>query len=333
MNNHYNIDVNNIHILINTLQSIMQLRYDSPEINHINRIVYDVSNKLEPYLRNRDHDLHRRSNQLQPHSTPIMQSQMQSHIQPQMQSRIQPQMQSRIQPQMQSRIQPQMQSRIQPQIQSIIQPQIQPRIQPQIQPQMQSRIQSRIQPIQYQTTSFQIPRIEQFSQQHNNIIDIANNIFNIELSSILSDVIGDVSDTDIHYEHTDTNNGTRISISHTSNETHEDPSSSLLDLILESVFENTNINDEDINSDVGIGEGLSIELIGKLPLAKYIEAKTDEENENSTMCTICQDDYQDETEVLCLPCTHLFHDGCIKDWLAKSTQCPNCRSSITKSDF
>ena len=84
------------------------------------------------------------------------------------------------------------------------------------------------------------------------------------------------------------------------------------------------LNFEEKTKNKLVWDQKTVEYINKLPVAKYYEAKT--EDDNSTMCTICQDEYQDDTDVLCLPCTHLFHETCIKSWLGKSTQCPNCRT-------
>lgn len=76
-------------------------------------------------------------------------------------------------------------------------------------------------------------------------------------------------------------------------------------------------------------EGLKDECKKQLPIALFKDAKTENENdENSSLCTICQDEYSDDTEVLCLMCTHLFHKHCIYNWFKTSKYCPNCRDDV-----
>ena len=51
-------------------------------------------------------------------------------------------------------------------------------------------------------------------------------------------------------------------------------------------------------------------------------------------CPICLD-HLINTETIWLPCGHLFHWNCIKQWIAKEyedkkeCQCPTCRSDIS----
>lgn len=71
------------------------------------------------------------------------------------------------------------------------------------------------------------------------------------------------------------------------------------------------------------------ELKQYLPIAPYGEMKT--EDEHSIACTVCQLEFQDSVMVRCLPCTHLFHVGCIDEWLKRSIHCPNCRLNVEES--
>jgi hypothetical protein len=45
-------------------------------------------------------------------------------------------------------------------------------------------------------------------------------------------------------------------------------------------------------------------------------------------CAICQDSYELEEDVSTLPCEHLFHAACIKEWGKHKPECPVCRAAI-----
>ncbi|CAM8978173.1 unnamed protein product [Rhodiola kirilowii] len=45
-------------------------------------------------------------------------------------------------------------------------------------------------------------------------------------------------------------------------------------------------------------------------------------------CAICWDVFAAGTGALKLPCGHLFHDACIRAWLARKWNCPMCRKEI-----
>lgn len=49
-------------------------------------------------------------------------------------------------------------------------------------------------------------------------------------------------------------------------------------------------------------------------------------------CSICMDNIQTNQEFRRLPCSetvnHCFHKDCIDKWLATSSTCPNCRSTL-----
>ena len=162
----------------------------------------------------------------------------------------------------------------------------------------------------------------------NDIFSVANDMFRRMGTQLDISTLG----SDVHIEQHNTQNGTRVSISHINRSNDNDNQSSFIDLVLQSAEAIVNQNNYDINDDVGVGEGLCVEYINKLPTAKFSEAKIDgdDENENSLMCTVCQEEYDDDTEILCLPCTHLFHGKCIKSWLENSKDCPNCRTDVEK---
>jgi E3 ubiquitin-protein ligase RNF115/126 len=45
-------------------------------------------------------------------------------------------------------------------------------------------------------------------------------------------------------------------------------------------------------------------------------------------CVICLTAFEKGNQVLILPCTHLFHPNCIKDWFKTNNTCPICKFTI-----
>jgi hypothetical protein len=67
---------------------------------------------------------------------------------------------------------------------------------------------------------------------------------------------------------------------------------------------------------------LTEETFGKIPTKSFAEI-VDVENK---CCYVCQDEFVENSAIKCLPCNHMFHDDCIKEWLTKqSNKCPCCR--------
>ena len=45
-------------------------------------------------------------------------------------------------------------------------------------------------------------------------------------------------------------------------------------------------------------------------------------------CTICQFDFDDGEIMRKLSCGHLYHKGCVDDWLMKDKKCPVCKIEV-----
>eukprot|EP01138_Halocafeteria_seosinensis_P001052 gb/GECG01001076.1/.p1 GENE.gb/GECG01001076.1/~~gb/GECG01001076.1/.p1 ORF type:complete len:685 (+),score=63.49 gb/GECG01001076.1/:1-2055(+) len=43
-------------------------------------------------------------------------------------------------------------------------------------------------------------------------------------------------------------------------------------------------------------------------------------------CTICYVEFEDQEELAALPCEHVFHMDCIKEWLRRKPNCPLCKA-------
>lgn len=52
----------------------------------------------------------------------------------------------------------------------------------------------------------------------------------------------------------------------------------------------------------------------------------DEEVKNFGECCVCLEPLQ--KNLYAMPCAHLFHENCIREWLKKHTKCPICEESV-----
>lgn len=48
-------------------------------------------------------------------------------------------------------------------------------------------------------------------------------------------------------------------------------------------------------------------------------------------CVICLTNYELNEKVIILPCTHMFHTDCLKDWFRNQDTCPMCKFKINGS--
>ena len=45
-------------------------------------------------------------------------------------------------------------------------------------------------------------------------------------------------------------------------------------------------------------------------------------------CSICLDQFKQNTSILKLNCNHIFHYDCINEWIFRKPECPECRRNI-----
>ncbi|KAF9621689.1 hypothetical protein IFM89_026582 [Coptis chinensis] len=45
-------------------------------------------------------------------------------------------------------------------------------------------------------------------------------------------------------------------------------------------------------------------------------------------CSICLDRLHEGDDLICLPCKHKFHSGCLYPWVRTCGDCPNCRAGV-----
>lgn len=70
---------------------------------------------------------------------------------------------------------------------------------------------------------------------------------------------------------------------------------------------------------------VSDEELDKLQVVIFSELQTDEKS-----CSICLDEFVPESQLYTIPCKHLFHTSCLKDWVAENYKCPVCRGDIAE---
>ncbi|KAI7996196.1 E3 ubiquitin-protein ligase RNF181 [Camellia lanceoleosa] len=52
------------------------------------------------------------------------------------------------------------------------------------------------------------------------------------------------------------------------------------------------------------------------------------DDEKFRICAVCLEEFGEQTEVTSMPCSHVFHHGCIVPWLNSHNSCPMCRYEI-----
>lgn len=74
---------------------------------------------------------------------------------------------------------------------------------------------------------------------------------------------------------------------------------------------------------------LGKELIDSLPV---IQIEEDQVNKK-LQCSVCWEDFVLNEDVRQLPCSHVYHDGCIRPWLELHGTCPICRKILFNNEL
>ena len=66
---------------------------------------------------------------------------------------------------------------------------------------------------------------------------------------------------------------------------------------------------------------------------EYMEAVEIEGLQSDEVCAICLDEFSiegvaAEARVIRMPCSHIYHEDCIVEWLENSNMCPMCRYEL-----
>ncbi|KAJ4894078.1 E3 ubiquitin ligase BIG BROTHER-related [Raphanus sativus] len=75
--------------------------------------------------------------------------------------------------------------------------------------------------------------------------------------------------------------------------------------------------------------GLSADMIASLPSKRYKDG--DNQNGTNESCVICRLDYEDDDNLILLPCKHSYHSECINNWLKINKICPVCSAEVSTS--
>lgn len=66
----------------------------------------------------------------------------------------------------------------------------------------------------------------------------------------------------------------------------------------------------------------------ELKTEKYKCIKDNDDICNKETCSICLENYNDDSDVCILKCKHMFHRDCIKSWLKVKRNCPYCKTDL-----
>ena len=75
---------------------------------------------------------------------------------------------------------------------------------------------------------------------------------------------------------------------------------------------------------------------GKHVLNNFPEIVIEDVNklgEDNKKCVICLEEFTPKEKVTSLPCIHLFHTPCIKNWIKNNNTCPICKFELTAENL
>jgi len=88
---------------------------------------------------------------------------------------------------------------------------------------------------------------------------------------------------------------------------------------------------QELQVEGDVGESASAVPTGEAALASLPKIKVTDydlkQNQNEA-CVICLENFVLGEAATRLPCGHLFHESCVKQWLGNSNQCPTCRYEL-----
>lgn len=73
---------------------------------------------------------------------------------------------------------------------------------------------------------------------------------------------------------------------------------------------------------------LDADLADNLLICERLMMQELTNSEETSICTICQDDLELNQVVKRTPCKHIFHSRCLSTWLESNHTCPICRYQL-----
>ncbi|KAI3905334.1 hypothetical protein MKX01_040025 [Papaver californicum] len=82
-----------------------------------------------------------------------------------------------------------------------------------------------------------------------------------------------------------------------------------------------------------VERGLSKETISRYLKTRFhtTSANSSMEEEETEICSICQDGYENKDKIGTLDWQHGYHEGCITQWLIQMNVCPICKRQSLKT--
>jgi hypothetical protein len=88
----------------------------------------------------------------------------------------------------------------------------------------------------------------------------------------------------------------------------------------------------DLQETLAARRGVGREVVEALPTETFRKPEAGTEHmrpESATQCMICLSEFEEGESLRRLPCTHVFHQGCIDEWLLhRSTSCCLCKVDV-----
>ncbi|KAM3133812.1 hypothetical protein pb186bvf_014075 [Paramecium bursaria] len=72
-----------------------------------------------------------------------------------------------------------------------------------------------------------------------------------------------------------------------------------------------------------VNRGMTDEQINEIPKILFKDVSIDEQ-----ICSVCQNEFNEEDKCRVLQCNHIYHSKCIKQWLKKEKHCPICKKEL-----
>ena len=91
-------------------------------------------------------------------------------------------------------------------------------------------------------------------------------------------------------------------------------------------------NEQNILNEIGLQEKEK-DLNTILKFLPIWEVRENKRHDNNNNCVVCLSEFQIGDIISALPCCHVFHTECVKNWLKNELSCPVCKFEVTLSSI